>query len=302
MSTAPLKIGLIGLDTSHVEGFASLLHDAKNPDHVPGGRIVAGFPGGSPDFPLSATRVPGYTQKLRDEHGVTMLGSPREVAAAVDVILHTTVDGRIHRAQFAEIASFRKPVFLDKPFAVTSQDARAIAALARENKTPLFSSSSLRFAGALQTALADDRSGRIFGAEFFGPLKLQPTQPGFFWYGIHTAEMLYATLGAGCVRVRVTATDDHEVAVGIWRDGRIGIIRGNRAGNDSFGGVIHREKASQWVDVAAGRRPDAGLTLAIMEFFRGGPAPIALDETVELIRFLEAANESRDHGGREVSL
>lgn len=302
MSSTPLKIGLIGLDTSHVEGFASLLHDAKNPDHVPGGRIVAGFPGGSADFPLSISRVPGYTQKLRDEHGVTMLGSPREVAAAVDVIIHTTVDGRIHREQFAEIASFHKPVFLDKPFAVTSQDARAIAALARENHTPLFSSSSLRFAGALQTALADKSSGKIFGADFFGPLKLQPTQPGFFWYGIHTAEMLYATLGAGCARVRVTATNDHEVAVGTWRDGRIGVIRGNRAGNDSFGGVIHREKSSQWVDVAAGRRPDAGLTVAIMDFFRGGPPPIALDETVELIRFLEAANESRDHAGREVDL
>lgn len=302
MSSSPLKIGLIGLDTSHVEGFASLLHDAKNPDHVPGGRIVTGFPGGSPDFPLSASRVDGYTRKLHDEHGVKMVGSPREVATGVDAILHTTVDGRIHRQQFAEIASFRKPVFLDKPFAVTSADARAIAALARENGTPLFSSSSLRFAGALQTALADQQGGRIFGADFFGPLKLQPTQPGFFWYGIHMAEMLYAALGAGCASVRVTATEHHEIAVGQWRDGRIGVIRGNRAGNDSFGGVIHREKSSQWVDVAAGRRPDAGLTLAIMGFFRGGPPPVSLDETVELIRFLEAANESRDHGGREVSL
>lgn len=302
MSTHPLKIGLIGLDTSHVEGFAVLLHDAKNPDHVAGGRIVAGFPGGSPDFELSASRVGGYTKKLRDEHGVTMLGSPREVASTVDAILHTSVDGRVHLAQFAEIASFRKPVFLDKPFAVTSADARAIAALAREHNTPLFSSSSLRFAGALQTALGDQRGGPVFGAEFFGPLKLQPTQPGFFWYGIHTAEMLYATLGAGCARVRVIATPDHEVAVGTWRDGRIGLLRGNRAGNDSFGGVIHREKSSQWVDVAAGRRPDAGLTRAIMDFFQGGPSPVALDETVELIRFLEAVNESRDHGGREVSL
>lgn len=302
MSNTPLKIGLIGLDTSHVEGFASLLHDPKNPDHVPGGRIVAGFPGGSPDFPLSITRMPGYTQKLRDEHGVTMLASPRDVAAAVDAVLHTTVDGRLHRTQFAEIAALRKPVFLDKPFAVTSADARAIAALAREHQTPLFSSSSLRFAGALQSALADQAGGKIIGADFFGPLNLQPTQPGFFWYGIHTAEMLYAALGAGCASVRVISAADHEVAVGTWRDGRLGVIRGNRAGNSGFGGVIHREKASQWVEVATGRRPDAGLTLAIMEFFRGGPAPIALDETVELIRFLEAANESRDQGGRDVAL
>jgi predicted dehydrogenase len=231
-----------------------------------------------------------------------MLDSPHAVAAAVDAVLLTSVDGRVHLGQFAEIAPCRKPVFLDKPFAVTSADARAIVALAQENRTPLFSSSSLRFAGALQAALADVQGGRIFGADFFGPLHLQPTQPGFFWYGIHTAEMLYASLGAGCRRVRVTSAGDHEVAVGTWGDGRVGTIRGNRTGNNAFGGVIHREKASQWVDVAAGRRPDAGLTIAIMDFFRGGPPPVALAETVELIRFLEAANESRDHGGREVPL
>ncbi|MDB6170252.1 MAG: oxidoreductase [Verrucomicrobia bacterium] len=302
MPASALNIGLVGLDTSHVEGFASLLHDPKNPDHVAGGRIVAGFPGGSPDFPLSASRVEGYTRKLRDEHQVRMLGSPREVAESVDAVLHTTVDGRLHLAQFAEIAPLRRPVFLDKPFAVTSADARAIAALARQHGTPLFSSSSLRFAGALQAALADQAGGRIFGADFHGPLNLQPTQPGFFWYGIHTAEMLFATLGAGCARVRAISTADHEVAVGTWHDGRIGVIRGNRVANNSFGGVIHREKAHQWVDVDRGRRPDAGLTVAIMEFFRGGPSPVPLDETVEIIRFLEAANESRDRGGADVAL
>ena len=302
MSTKTLRIGLIGLDTSHVEGFAALLHDEKNPDFVPGGRITTGFPGGSPDFPLSIGRVEGYTKKLREEHQVTMVGSPREVAQATDAILHTTVDGRLHREQFAEIASLRKPVFLDKPFAVTSSDARAIAALAKENSTPLFSSSSLRFAGALQSALADDRGGKIFGADFFGPMNLQPTQPGYFWYGIHTVEMIYAALGRGCVRVRATATNDHDFVVGTWGDGRIGTIRGNRVGNSAFGGVIHREKANQWIDVATGRRPDAGLTIAIMDFFRGGVAPVSLDETVELIRFLEAANESHANGGRDVEL
>ena len=40
----PLTIGLVGLDTSHVTAFAKLLHDANDPAHIPGARIVAGFP------------------------------------------------------------------------------------------------------------------------------------------------------------------------------------------------------------------------------------------------------------------
>ena len=297
-----LRIGLIGLDTSHVEGFAALLNDPKNPDHVAGGRITAGFPGGSPDFALSADRVAGFTKTLREKHGVGILESPRDVAAGVDAVIHTSVDGRVHLEQFRQFADLRRPVFIDKPFATTSADARAIAALARRHKVSVFSCSSLRYAGSFQSALADAAGGKIIGAEFFGPLYIQPTQPGFFWYGVHTAEMLYASLGAGCARVRVISTPDHDVAVGTWRDGRIGLIRGDRAGNKAFGGAIHREHANQWVDVEAGRRPDIGLTIAIMNFFQGGPAPVALHETVEIIRFLEAANESRDHAGREVVL
>jgi predicted dehydrogenase len=297
-----LRIGIIGLDTSHVEGFAAKLNDPGHPDHIPGGRLVAGFPGGSPDFPLSADRVGGFTRTLREKYGVEMLGSPREVAAAVDAVLHTSADGRVHLAQFLEYADLRRPVFMDKPFATTSADARAIAAIAREHRVPIFSSSTLRFGGSLRAALADAAGGRIIGADFFGPLYLQPTQPGFFWYGVHAAEMLYAALGAGCERVRVASTPDHDVTVGTWRDGRIGTLRGDRAGNKSFGGCVHREGANTWVDADAGLRPDVGLAAQVMAFFRGGPAPVSLDEMVEVVRFLEAANESRDNGGREVRL
>ncbi|HTX54186.1 MAG TPA: Gfo/Idh/MocA family oxidoreductase [Candidatus Baltobacteraceae bacterium] len=297
-----MNIGLIGLDTSHVEGFAGLLNDPAQADHLPGGRIVAAYPGGSPDFPLSIDRVPKYTEKLRDQYGVTILESPQAVAEAVDAVILTSVDGRVHLRQFEAIAPLRKPVFVDKPFATTTADARGIVAAAARHGTPIFSSSSLRFAGALQAVLADGAGGPIIGADFFGPLHLQPTQPGFFWYGIHTAEMLFAALGPGCAAVRVTATPTHELAIGTWRDGRLGVIRGNRSGNNAFGGVVHREAGSRWVDVAAGRRPDLGLTVAILEFFRGGPAPVPAAETLELTRFLEAANESRDHGGRDVTL
>jgi hypothetical protein len=37
-----------------------------------------------------------------------------------------------------------------------------------------------------------------------------------------------------------------------------------------------------------------------MEFFRTGTPPVSAAETIELIRFIEAANESRAHDGREV--
>ena len=37
----PIKVGIIGLDTSHVVAFTQLLNDPARPDHIPGARVVA---------------------------------------------------------------------------------------------------------------------------------------------------------------------------------------------------------------------------------------------------------------------
>ena len=65
-----LRIGMIGLDTSHVTAFTALLNDPKSPNHVSGAKIVAAFKGGSPDIESSWSRVEGYTKELREKYGV----------------------------------------------------------------------------------------------------------------------------------------------------------------------------------------------------------------------------------------
>jgi hypothetical protein len=65
-----LRLGMIGLDTSHVIAFADLLHDTAHKNHVPGGRVVAAFKGGSPDIEASHTRVDRFTRELQEKHRV----------------------------------------------------------------------------------------------------------------------------------------------------------------------------------------------------------------------------------------
>lgn len=293
-----IRIGIVGLDTSHVEVFAKLLNDPDNPDHVPGGRLVIGYPGGSADFVKSASRVNGYTDLLATKFGVEMVDSPEAVAEGSDAVLLTSVDGRVHLDQFSRIAPFRKPTFIDKPFAVTSRDAAGLAALALEHGTPVMSASGLRFTEALTALLADCPDG-ISGADFIGPMEIEPTQGAFFWYGVHLVEALYQTLGSGCREVQVTTSDSHDVAVGLWKDGRIGTIRGFRNDQYYFRGVIHTGSGDVFLDLDAGEKPKhVHLLTRIMEFFQSGVPPIQLSETVEAIRFLEAADESRRTGER----
>lgn len=290
-----LKIGLIGMDTSHSISFTQLLNDSRHPYHVAGGTVVVGFPGGSPDFELSISRVEGFTKQLKDQFGIKIVESPEIVAEESDAILILSGDGRVHLDQFRRIVSYGKPVFIDKPLAVQSKEAEQIMKLASTYNVSLISSSASRFSDVLRQALKDDSKGCIVGADVYGPTDIVPTQPGFFWYGIHSIEMLYTIMGPGCKQVMTTSSAKHDLIVGIWEGGSLGTMRGNRVGNRSFGVTIHREKGSEYVDITAHPKPrQASLLVNLLNMFRTGEVTIKPEETLEMIRFIEAANESRD--------
>lgn len=296
-----LKIGLIGLDTSHVLAFTRLLNDENAPFHVAGGRVVAAFAGGSPDFALSHDRVEGFTQKLVDEYQVQILESPTAVAEHCDALMLTSVDGRVHLSQLGEIAPVGKPTFVDKPFALDSGQAQQMVELAAQHKMPIMGCSSLRYAQPLVEALSEmaEEGERVVGIDCYGPMQLEATQPGLFWYGIHCVEMVYAALGCGCQSVSVVSNQDFEVVTAQWSDGRLATIRGNRVGNNAFGATLQGAKTSRAVAASAHPKPTyAALLPHVMTLFRTGVSPIPIEETLEIVRFIEAANQSRESGAR----
>ncbi|THF84486.1 Gfo/Idh/MocA family protein [Cohnella fermenti] len=300
---SPLKLGVIGLDTSHVVAFAELLNDPNHPYHIPGGSIQAAYPGtASPDFELSCARLQPFTEELTNKFDVNLLDSEEAVAECCDAILLESVDGRVHPEQFRKIVPYGKPVFIDKPFALTAQDAREMIALAERYQVPLMSCSSLRYSEALSEQLRRMGDEPIAGADCYGPMAIQPTQPGLFWYGIHMVEMLYRVLGTGCIRVLAETNNDYDLIVGTWADGRIGTIRGNRKGNSSFGALIHGESATYYANAASHPKPYyASMLEKVIHLLHTGEADIDIRETLEIVRFMECANESRKTG-RSVEL
>ncbi|WP_127585825.1 Gfo/Idh/MocA family protein [Paenibacillus koleovorans] len=297
-----IKIGLVGLDTSHAKVFTRIVNDPSFEHYMPGkGRVIAGYPGGSADFPASINRVEGYTNELSTQYGVSIVGSPEEVAEQVDLVLLTAVDGRVHRSLFERIEPYRKPVFVDKPFALRSKDAVAMAELAQENGIPLMTSSVRRFAPDLTAAIQNSSEGAVIGAECYGPLEFIPSQPGWFWYGIHTVEALYAIMGRGCLSVTTMTTgapgEEYEVITGLWADGRIGLVRGNKLPNVSHGTVIHRENSSVYINTATdGLEKYMHLLSAAIDMARTGRTEVPMGVSLEIVRFIEAANMSRQRG------
>src|SRR4029453_1615082 len=107
----------------------------------------------SDDFEMSYSRIDRFTEQISSHYGVKIVDTPEAVAEACDAILLESADGRVHLEQFRRIAAYRKPVFIDKPMAVSYADAKAISELAKLHGVPLMSCSALRYAEALTNAL-----------------------------------------------------------------------------------------------------------------------------------------------------
>jgi predicted dehydrogenase len=111
-----IRVGIIGLDTSHVTAFTeSLNRGPKNPADAPrlaGVRVVAAYPQGSRDIESSTRRVPEYTAAVR-AMGVEIVDSIPALLARVDAVLLESNDGRVHLEQVLPVLRARKPVFAD---------------------------------------------------------------------------------------------------------------------------------------------------------------------------------------------
>ena len=289
-----LKIGLIGLDTSHVVAFSKLLNRDDDPYNVAGARVVAGYPGGTPDWEISASRVDGFTAQLGDEFGVSIEEEPEAVAEQSDLVFITAVDGRDHRRLFERVVGAGKPIFIDKPFATTVADAQAMIDGAKAAGIPLMSCSSLRYAEAFTKALKQDELGEVVGIDVFGPMALQDGLPGLFWYGCHGIEMVVAAMGAGCESLAATATERADVIAMRWADGRVASYRGLREAHSRFGATIHRSQGFQTVDVASESKPYyASLLEAILRSLPKGQSDVPANQMLEVVRLMVAGNESR---------
>lgn len=294
-----IRVGIIGLDTSHAVAFTEILNAKNNTGDLSGVRVVAGFPGGSPDLPTSRDRVEGYTAKLRDM-GVEIVPSIDELLRRVDAVMLESVDGRPHLDQVRPVIAARKPVFVDKPFAGSLRDCCAIALLAADAEVPIFSSSSLRFSsGFLAARRGESAAGAVRGCHAYSPCSLEPHHPDLFWYGIHGVEILYTVMGPGCTSVTRTNSAGADVVVGLWNDGRIGVFRGIRDGKATYGALVFGTKDVASAGNYEGYKP---LVIEIAKFFKSGKPPVALEETLELYAFMEAADESKRQRGKPVSV
>jgi len=296
-----IRLGILDFDTSHVGEFTRRLnHKFPNKDQwVDGAEVVIGCPGSSR---MMADLMPKYTKEMQSL-GVPLVDRPEQMIGQVDGMLIESQEGGAHWAAARPFLEAGVPCYIDKPFACSTADAKRIADLASKKGVPVFSSSSLRYAQAIIDFLADPKRGAIVGAFSYGPAHLfdkdATLNPGLYHYGIHPVEILYTLMGPGCRRITCTHEAGTDLVTGQWKDGRLGSVRGLRAGKQDYGALVFTDKSvrSLPIDTTYIYR---NLLRAIVRMFETKRAPVDVAETIEIVAFIEAANKSAaNHGAAE---
>ena len=302
-NAAEVRIGIIGLDTSHAVEFTRIINVEK-PAEAAGMRVVAAYPWGSRDIFSSTNRIPRYTEYVRT-NGVQVVESIDELIAMSDFICLETNDGREHLWQAERVFKAGKPVFIDKPLAHNLKDALAIYELGKKYNAKYFSSSTLRYGDAVKAARRGDYGKvRTVCITSPSPEEAQGTHNYYSWYGIHGFEPLVAVMGTGAKKVTCLRTDKGD-AVGVeYADGRVAQLNLLR---DlwHYSGIIVAQDANGRGRVVAYEKGLAGyepLLAEIFGFVRSGTPPFPPEETLEIFALMEAAELSARRGGAPVTL
>ncbi|MEO1534458.1 MAG: Gfo/Idh/MocA family oxidoreductase [Planctomycetota bacterium] len=291
-----IRIGAIGVDTSHLPEFSRRLKEMHDAGAF-GGRVTSMLDVGDHGWP-DADQVSDWVATTADL-GVERAGSMDELLDSVDAVMVLAIDGNRHLELATPALERGLPTYIDKPLTCDVEQAKRILELSRARDARCYSASSLRFATELESIPND--LGTMVAIDAFGPGELNDTMPGLFHYGVHTIEMVDAIWGPGVKRVSAIEFPDRHLVDLEYRDGRYARLRLDRKAAYDFGATIQGDKKSHQFLVDFGP-VYTRLVAGMAGFFEGKAAPAQLRDIVENIAVMAAGNESITQAGAWVDV
>jgi len=205
------KIGIIGSDSTHAEAFAKLFNipDAKTDKfNFPGYRVSAIY-GVDPE----------RTKRFADSGKIEQIvEKPEDMLGTVDAVMVVLRHGDLHAEHSLPFIQAGIPVWIDKPFTISCQDARLLINEASARNALLTGGSSVRFAYdiLLLKNIVENGSeeiGRINSGILGMPASLSSEYGGIHFYGSHLAESAMEVFGFDPVSVYASENNGSVVAI-----------------------------------------------------------------------------------------
>ena len=171
----PLRIALVGTENSHADHIVEHL----NVDPVADTARIVALVGADDERNRKLAATGGITQ---------IVPTSAELLGSVDALIVTNRDGALHREHAVPFLEAGLPVWVDKPLAASTADARAILDAARRGGAAVTSYSAVRWV-ADADALAAAEVGELQAVTVTGPADPDSEYSGIFFYGIHAADL-----------------------------------------------------------------------------------------------------------------
>ena len=294
MSEKQIKVAFIGLDTSHSVQFAQYIQDPNIPAENRCTDLLVTrcmrF-----ETPFQGKEGLDARQKQLEALGILVTEDFDEAIADCDAIFLEINDPTLHLEYFKKCAKLGKPIFLDKPFADTVANAKAIAAIAEENNIKFFTASKLRNFQSIEDLAA--KNMEVKTAMAWGSLGKCPEGYSLIiWYGVHTFELLERMMGIGAETIHTLPNESGFDCQVKYSDGRSALVKM----------VVGAGTYGCWV--SDGRNVDSasavsGTPINMLNNFvalcRGAEPAVSVEESLEIMAMLEAAERSYNSGKAE---
>jgi hypothetical protein len=206
--------------------------------------------------------------------GVELLDSIEAVVDKSDYLVVLSPDNPEFHEELAMLPLMSgKPTYVDKTFAPDRKTAQRMFELAAKHKTPLYSSSALRFAEEYASL---EREG-IDAIVSFGPGRYDN-------YSIHQIEPIVMLMGSEAERVMFTGTDKSPSLL-------IGFSGGRQASIHLFGGspfaLTLNYASGKFASVKAESDFFAPFIRNMTRFFETGQATVDPAETIAIMTIIE---------------
>ncbi len=282
------RIGLVGLCTSHPEGWVPIMRDLGKEGKV-SLEVTAAWDSGE-------TRPEGFAAEFCRKFNIpNAVGKLEDMLPLVDgVIVHTT-DWDRHLEQAEPFVSAGKSVYIDKPIAGNMHDLNRILDWIRQGRR-VTGGSVMRYCGEIQSVLNIPEVER-------GKVMTAYTSIGVddFNYGVHGYAILCAALGPGVVWAQYVAESNQKQIVLGWEDGRIGLLTVGKTVWLPFHATLTTEKKVFQVSVD-GTKIYRGMLEKVMPYFTRmtDTPPLGINELPEPELAALAARESWRNGGKKI--
>jgi hypothetical protein len=224
----------------------------------------------------------GPSRAWAEKNGVPYFRTIRELNRQVDYFMVLAPGNpEVHLPLCRKVFPFGKATFVDKPFAPNLATAQRIFALADKFKVAVQTSSALRYTN-FQEYVREVGPANVRHIVSWG------SGTSFDEYAIHPVEIAVSCLGPKAFSLMRRGTENYAQLLINFSDGRTAVVNEQLMGDTPYSAAITTDKITVFMPVD---RPPlfVNAARAILDFFESGRAGVDREESLMVMRILDAA-------------